>query len=106
MDDRQPGLDDPEYAHFAWGHYRRLLGWMTLVAMGGAALAVTILWLWLDGDIPLHMAIATALGVGLTMWLAAALMGLVFLSSGTGHDATVIDWSRDEVDRHWQDDRK
>ena len=33
--------------------------------------------------------IATALGIGLAMLLMSALMGLVFLSNGTGHDAAV-----------------
>ena len=30
MSERPTGLDDPEYAAFAWRRYRRLLGWMTL----------------------------------------------------------------------------
>lgn len=96
------GLDDPEFAAFAWGRYRRLLGWMALVALAAALLADGILWLWL-GELPLHVAIATFLGVFATVLLAAALMGLVFLSSGTGHDAEVQDFSRDEVDAFWRD---
>lgn len=86
-DDRQT-LDDPDYARFAWKRYRRILKWMTLVALAsvGAALG----WLYLQrGELNLHIVIATTLGVGLTVFLAAALMGLVFLSSGTGHDEDV-----------------
>lgn len=87
--DRPPhGLDDPAYAAFAWARYRRLLGWMALVAAATAGAAVAILWLWV-GPLPIHVAIATALGIGLTILMAAALMGLVFLSSGTGHDEDV-----------------
>ena len=44
-------------------------------------------------------AVATALGVGGMMLLTAALMGLVFLSSGTGHDQSVIDPLEEDVDR-------
>jgi hypothetical protein len=37
------------------------------------------------------MVIATTAGVGLSVMLGAALMGLVFLSSGSGHDEAVED---------------
>ena len=30
--DAPHGLDDPEYAAFAWARYRRILGWMAMVA--------------------------------------------------------------------------
>ena len=93
-------LDDPEAAAFAWARYRRLLAWMALVALAAAMGADLALWLWL-GALPLHMGIATFLGVFATVLLAAALMGLVFLSSGTGHDSEVQDYSRDEVRRIW-----
>ena len=39
----------------------------------------------------LHMIIATTAGVGLSVMLGAALMGLVFLSSGSGHDEAIED---------------
>jgi hypothetical protein len=35
--------------------------------------------------------IAAALGYGITVMLMAALLGLVFLSSGTGHDESIAD---------------
>jgi hypothetical protein len=38
------------------------------------------------GEFQLHASIAMAIGVGLSILLGGALMGLVFLSSGTGHD--------------------
>ena len=40
--------------------------------------------------------IATALGIGVAMLLMSALMGLVFLSSGTGHDDSIVDPLEDE----------
>lgn len=98
--DRPPALDDPEAAAFAWARYRRLLGWMALVALATALLVLAILYHWL-GFLPLHMGIAVFGGVFGTVLLGAALMGLVFLSSGTGHDAEVQDFSREEVDRFW-----
>jgi hypothetical protein len=39
-----------------------------------------------DPTIHVHMLIATALGIGLTVLLGTALMTLVFLSSSSGHD--------------------
>ena len=43
------------------------------------------------GPVPFHMAIATGVGTFMSVMLAAALMSLVFLSNGTGHDATIVD---------------
>ena len=86
----RPGLDDPSYAAFAWARFRRIMGWMAL-----ASLVVTGGGLWLldqmIGPMPLQMAIATGLGVFFTVLLAALLMGLVFLSAGSGHDETIAD---------------
>jgi cytochrome c biogenesis factor len=39
-----------------------------------------------DPTLHIHMVIATALGVGLTVLLGTSLMALAFLSSSTGHD--------------------
>lgn len=78
-------LSDPAYAAFAWDRYRRLMRWMA----AAAALAVLIAlgWLWSQGALgSIHIVVATALGVGGSVLLTAALMGLVFLSSGTSHD--------------------
>ncbi len=84
------GLEDPDHAQFAWGRFRKLMIWMviasTVTAAGG-------LWLLhkLIGTIPFHMAIATGVGTFISVMLAAALMSLVFLSNGTGHDASIDD---------------
>lgn len=69
----------------AWRRFRRIMRWMSLVAIVCAGLAV---WLVARGEpeIRIHMLIATALGAGLTVLLGAALMTLAFLSSSSGHD--------------------
>lgn len=63
---------------------------------GGALVAVIAAFIYLyfstDSDsVTIHMYIATALGVFFSVVLGAGLMGLVFLSSGTGHDEAVED---------------
>ena len=91
----RPSLSDPDYAAFAWRRYRRLMLWMTLVA----TIAVLSTLYYLNhtlGSLPLPIILATVAGVGLSVLLAAALMGLVFLSSGTGHDQDVADFEEEE----------
>ena len=86
MDEPRDRLSDPDYAAFAWGRYRRIMRWMAWAAL--AAVIVALCWLWAEGSISsIHMIIATAFGVGGTVLLTGALMGLVFLSSGSGHDS-------------------
>lgn len=70
------------------------MGWVT----GAVVLATLGFLFWQNGFVSINFFIATALGVGGMMLLTAALMGLVFLSSGTGHDAAVVDPLADEVD--------
>ena len=81
-----------------WTRFRRIMGWMALAALVSVLLA--LIYLKSFGDpVPLHMQIATILGVGLTVLVGAGLMGLVFLSSRSGHDedATYGEWN-DERD--------
>ena len=40
-----------------------------------------------QSELHIHMLIATALGIGLSVLLASALMSLIFLSHRSGHDA-------------------
>jgi len=40
-----------------------------------------------QSELHIHMLIATALGIGLTVLLGTALMTLIFLSDRSGHDA-------------------
>ena len=88
MSDDPHGLDDPEYAAFAWARYRRLLGWMALAALLIVTIAVWLLDLWY-GPLSWIAILAAIGGFGATIMMAAALMGLVFLSSGSGHDEDV-----------------
>lgn len=90
---RKSPLDDPEKAAFAWARFRRLMRFMLLLTVGAVAIALALLYKQ-GASVSVHFYIAVALGIGLTMLLTAALMGLVFLSSGTGHDAAIDDDDR------------
>lgn len=81
-------LDDPQQAAFAWARYRRIMRFMFAITVGVVLLAVAALYQQ-NGFVSIHFYIAVALGVGFSMLLASALMGLLFLSHGTGHDASV-----------------
>ncbi|WP_294292198.1 hypothetical protein [uncultured Sphingomonas sp.] len=102
-DTRPDPLDDPAYAAHVWGRFRRILAWMTVFSIGIGVGAVAILWRSV-GPLPIHMAIATFLGVTLTILMAALLMGLIFLSSGSGHDEAVERHDRHEDSAAWRDE--
>lgn len=91
-------LDDPATAAHAWSRFRRVMRWMMGVTIALVVVALSVLYRS-NGMVSVHLYIATALGVGLTMLLASALMGLVFLSSGTGHDESIVDPLEDELER-------
>ena len=88
MDAPPSALDDPEYAAFAWGRYKRLMLWMALASLTATVGCLYLLSMMI-GEIPIHMLIATSAGVFVSVMLASALMGLVFLSAGSGHDDSV-----------------
>lgn len=90
MDIRASNLEDPGYAAFAWGRYKALMGWMFCASLFSVVVGLGVLR-WIIGPIPLPMLIATAGGIFFSVLLAAALMGLVFLSSGSGHDEVIND---------------
>ena len=75
--------------------FRRIMKWMALFSIAVAAIAVLLVARGDDG-FHIHMMIATALGAGLSVLLAGALMSLVFLSSSSGHD--------DEANRFEEED--
>jgi hypothetical protein len=88
-------LSDPEYAAFARNRYWRLMRWMLLAAI--LTVIAALAWLSSDGSTPsIAEYLATAAGVGLSVLLAGALMGLIFLSSGTGHDEDVAAFEPEE----------
>lgn len=92
MDDRS-GLSDPASARFAWRRFRRILGYMNLAAIGTAVGGVAIIAIS-SGGLPWIFAALTFFGIYATVLMAAALMGLMFLSNGTGHDEDVIDFAQ------------
>jgi len=88
-------LDDSPASRFAWARYKRFLRWSGLAALLTVAVVMAVVWRSFGADW-LHMYIATALAAGLIVLLTGALMGLVFLSSGAGHDEAVRDWDEDQ----------
>lgn len=84
---RRPGArpSDPERAAVAWARYKQTMKWMALAAVVTVLLA--LIWLKSFGEpVPIHMTIATILGVGLSMLVGTGLMGLIFLSDRSGAD--------------------
>ena len=75
----------PSPPHSMMTRFTRIMKWMALVSIAVAVIAVALVASG-DSGVHLHMMIATALGAGLTVMLAAALMTLAFLSSSSGHD--------------------
>lgn len=72
-------------AALAWARYKRLMSWMAIAAV--VAVLLSLIYLKSAGrPVPVHMMIATVAGVGLTVLLGTALMGLAFLSNASGHD--------------------
>jgi hypothetical protein len=69
--------------------FLKIMGWAALFSLAIAAIAVLLVARG-DETLHLHMLIATALGVGLSVMLGIALMTLVFLSS-RAHDAAAAD---------------
>ena len=85
---RKSPLDDRQTAAFAWARWRRMMAFMLAVTLLTVGLALA----WLsqsEEPVSIHFYIATGLGIGLMMLLTGALMGLVFLSNGTGHDDAI-----------------
>jgi hypothetical protein len=97
MPGRSP-LDDPRTAAHAWGRFRRLMKLMVLVTALAIAAAMAFIHSQ-NGLQSIHLYIAAALGIAVSMLLTGALMSLVFMSSGTGHDDAVEDPTPDE----WRD---
>ena len=85
---RKSPLDDPANAAHAWARYRRIMKLLLAATVLVVAIAVGVLFAF-NGAISVHFYIAVALGISLTMLLGGGLMGLMFLSNGTGHDESV-----------------
>ena len=89
-------LDNSDTSKVAWARYRRLMRFMMGVTLAVVVIAMALLYKH-NGLVSIHFYIATALGIGFAMLLMSALMGLVFLSSGTGHDEAIIDPLEEET---------
>jgi len=87
MTNRSP-FSDTAMAAAAWARFRRIMRWMFLVTMTTVIGALTVLYRQ-EGMVSPHFYIAVAIGISFAMLLMSALMGLVFLSNASGHDADV-----------------
>jgi hypothetical protein len=81
-------LDNPEIATIAWSRYKRLLKHWSLVTLAVCIVLIGYL-AWEFGLPSIHLYIASVLGIAAVIMLTVALMALLFLSSGTGHDESV-----------------
>jgi hypothetical protein len=70
--------------------FLKIMRWAALFSIAVAAVAVVLVAQG-DTEIRVHMLIATALGVGLSVLLGIGLMSLVFLSNRMGQDADAAD---------------
>lgn len=81
-------LDDPENALHAWQRYKRIMRFMFMLSVGLVLIAFALMYKF-AGEVSIHFYIATAIGISFSMLLAGALMGLIFMSNGTGHDESI-----------------
>lgn len=81
-------LDDPHNAAHAWQRFRHIMRILAIVTFVTVVIVEGVFWVFYP-EASYHFFIAVALGVALTMGLGGALMGLAFLSNGTGHDEAV-----------------
>lgn len=65
--------------------FKRAMTWLALLSIIVASIAVLLVARG-DSGVHVHMLVATALGVGLTVLLGTGLMVLSFLSASSGHD--------------------
>lgn len=86
---------DLERAAIAWARYKAMMKWMILASFVSVLLALIYLKSS-GGPVPIHMVIATIAGVGLSVLLGTALMGLTFLSNNSGHDEGAAHGDLDE----------
>lgn len=75
--------------------FLRIMRWAAFFSIAVASLAVALVAQG-DSEVRVHMLIATALGVGLSVMLGIALMALVFLSNRLGQDERAADHRQKE----------
>ncbi len=99
---RRSPLEDTETAAYAWARYRRMMKRLGLLTVAIVALSLAALWKTGDAE-SLHFYIAIAIAISGIMLLTGALMGLIFLSSGTGHDEAIEDRLQNPYDEGDED---
>ncbi len=75
----------PSPRHGLLLRFKRIMRWLALLSIVIAAIAVLLVARG-DNTVHVHMLVATALGVGLSVLLGTGLMTLSFLSARSGHD--------------------
>jgi len=74
-----------EQRAIAWRRYRRLMVWMAFVSLAASLLAIIYLRS-IGQPTPLPVILTAIGGIGVSVLLGTALMGLVFLSNNAGID--------------------
>lgn len=72
--------------------FKRML--LAIFAISGVVLGAVLWWMSTQGELRLHMVIATIAGVSASMLLGAGLMALAFYSNKSGKDDDVTDATR------------
>jgi hypothetical protein len=91
-------LDQSRVSAHAWARFRWLMKVMAAITV--VVVIAAFAFFHAQGEpLSVHFYIALALGIAGAMFMTGALMGLVFLSSGTGHDEAVSDARQDEERR-------
>lgn len=75
--------------------FLKAMRWGAIFSVAVALIAVALV-VQGDSSIRIHLLIATALGVGLSVMLGIALMTLMFLSNRMGHDIEAADHKQKE----------
>lgn len=88
MTDGGRGPQDAGKPATIWGPFRRLM--KVTGALAVVAVIAALVWLrWMGAPVRWELYLAVSVGVAGTLLLAGALMGLVFVSSQSGHDESV-----------------
>jgi hypothetical protein len=87
----------PSPRHAMMRRFWRILRLLALLSILIASIAVVLVARG-DPTIHIHMLIATALGIGLTVLLGTGLMTLAFISSSSGHDDQASHFHQENLD--------
>lgn len=88
----------PSPRHSTLRRFWRIFRLLALLSIVIAAIAVVLVARG-DPTVHVHMLIATALGIGVTVLLGTGLMALAFLSSKSGHDEAATPHIHEEKDQ-------